>query len=72
MKKEKNACDIIKHTFPEWFNSNMWDVVYVCLDNKEWCERLIDRNQLGALYLTDINHDVRGLRKEDEHFLPRI
>ena len=70
------AVEIIRENFPVFFKDNMWSVVSVCMDNGEWCDRLVEKSTEDLLFLADVTHDVRGLihvsLSSDEHFLPRI
>ena len=38
--------------------------------NQEWGQRVVD--QWEDIAIMDIHHDLNGLEKNDEHFLPRI
>jgi hypothetical protein len=72
----KLAMDVIRDNFPVFFKKNMWHVVSVCMDNEDWCDRLVDKGEDDLLFLADVLHDVKGLThralSSDEHFLPRI
>jgi hypothetical protein len=66
------AISVVRENLPEWFKENLWDIVQVCIDNEDWSERLVEKDQTELLFTNDIVHDVRGLLQDDEHFLPRI
>ena len=79
MKNLANACDIIKENFPVFFKDNMLTILGVCMENDEWCNRLVDKDENDLLFLADVSHDIRGMSHGmleldpfAEHFLPRI
>ncbi len=50
----------------------IWDEFDVAMDlNGEWSKRLLSRDVEGVR-LTDIVHDIRGILKGCEFFLPRL
>ena len=70
------AVEIIRENFPVFFKNNMWSVVSVCMDNGDWCDRLVEKSTEDLLFLADVTHDIMGISdaslSSDEHFLPRI
>ena len=66
------AIAIIRDNLPEWFKENLWDVIQTCIDHEDWCELLVEKDQIDLLFTNDIVHDIKGLLNKDEHFLPRI
>jgi hypothetical protein len=66
------AIAIIRDNLPEWFKENLWYVIQTCIDHEDWCERLVEKDQIDLLFTNDIVHDIKGLLNKDEHFLPRI
>ena len=71
-KVSTEAINIVRDNLPEWFKANLWNVVQVCIDHEDWCERLVEKDQIDLLFTNDIAHDISGLLQKDEHFLPRI
>ena len=50
----------------------IWDEFDVAMDlNGEWSKRLLSRDVEGVR-LTDIVHDIRGILKGCDFFLPRL
>ena len=50
----------------------VWDEFDVAMDlNGEWSKRLLSRDVEGVR-LTDIVHDIRGILKGCDFFLPRL
>jgi hypothetical protein len=50
----------------------IWDEFDVAMDlNSEWSERLLSRD-IEGVRLADIVHDIRGILKGCEFFLPRL
>ena len=79
MNNLANACDIIKDNFPVFFEDNMLTILRVCMENDEWCNRLVDKSEDDLLFLADVSHDIQGMSNGmlgldpfAEHFLPRI
>ena len=75
----KLAMDVIRDNFPVFFKENMWQIVSACIDNEDWCDRLVNRSEDDLLFLADVSHDIRGMSHGmlgldpfPEHFLPRI
>ena len=66
------AIAIIRDNLPEWFKENLLYVIQTCIDHEDWCERLVEKDQIDLLFTNDIVHDIKGLLNKDEHFLPRI
>ena len=49
------------------------DVLSVLFDNDDFCERLVKLDEQNLYdYTFDLKHDIVGLSRNDEHFLPRI
>jgi len=79
MKNLTNACDIIRDSFPVFFEDNMLTILGVCMENDGWCDRLVGKSEEDLLFLADVSHDIRGMSHGmlgldpfAEHFLPRI
>ena len=50
----------------------IWDEFDVAMDlNSEWSKRLLSRD-IEGVSLADIVHDIRGILKGCEFFLPRL
>ena len=76
------ALNIIDDYLPLVCKSNNYrlDIIDVVFANQDWANRLIDFVEMH--YINDtgdvswiaqtIMHDIGGLMKNDEHFLPRI
>jgi len=49
------------------------DILSVLFDNDDFCERLVKLDEQNLYdYTFDLKHDIVGLSRNDEHFLPRI
>ncbi len=49
------------------------DILSVLFDNDDFCERLVKLDEQNLYdYTFDLKHDIAGLSRNDEHFLPRI
>ena len=79
MKNLTNACEVIRENFPVFFKDNMLTILGVCMENDEWCNRLVDKSEDDLLFLADVSHDIQGMSNGmlgldpfAEHFLPRI
>ena len=81
------AMDILTRYIPRFFESDnyKWDILQVVMDNDGWTREMIrfvetheedDKLYKELDYRTMITqtimHDIGGLMKNDEHFLPRI
>tara|TARA_R100000781_G_scaffold31631_2_gene23113 strand:+ start:455 stop:703 length:249 start_codon:yes stop_codon:yes gene_type:complete len=72
------AIDIVKEYIPLFYNSEnyKWNVLSVIDENSEWTNDLIDfvekHKDNRKLIVQTIMHDIGGLMREDEHFVPRI
>ena len=75
---QEKAIDIVKEYIPLFYNSEnyKWNVISVIMKNNEWTNDLIEfvekHKDNQTLIVQTIMHDIGGLMKEDEHFLPRI
>ena len=47
-------------------------VVFTLMDNLDYCKIIIHKEERGHLSWIDLQHDIIGLSKNDEHFLPRL
>ena len=74
MEKEisHQAMDVIRDNAPQFFKQNVWQIIDVCLNHKDWSERIVKQAEEDILFMADITHDILGLLNKDEHFLPRI
>jgi len=70
--------NIVKEYIPRFYNSDnyKWNILQVIMDNEKWTNDLInfvEKNKDNRTIITQtIMHDIGGLMKNDEHFLPRI
>lgn len=75
---QEKAIDIVKEYIPLFYNSEnyKWNVISVIMKNNEWTNDLIEfvekHKDNQTLIVQTIMHDIGGLMREDEHFLPRI
>mgnify|MGYP003112947287 CR=1 FL=1 len=78
LDKTTKATEILQEYIPTFFNSEnyKWNILQVILDNQNWVNRLIDfvdtHEEDSTIITQTIMHDIGGLMKNDEHFLPRI
>ena len=83
--KNTEKLDIITEAFqkymPKFWNSTNYrfDMISAVLDNKEYLNDFVDyiqyMEELGnadTIITQTLMHDVGGLMKKDEHFLPRV
>ena len=47
-------------------------VVFTLMDNLDYCKIIIHKEERGHLSWIDLQHDILGLSKKDEHFVPRL
>ena len=47
-------------------------VIFTLMDNLDYCKAIIKNSNREWLSKGDLCHDLLGLSKKDEHFLPRI
>jgi len=72
------ATIIMEDYIPTFWNSSNYrlNILDVICENPDWTERLIDivmeDVQSPDMITQSIMHDIGGLMKNDEHFLPRI
>ena len=45
----------------------MYDVILFVLDNPSYHQSIIEQG-----YTVDVMHDISGLMRDDEHFVPRV
>ena len=78
LDKATKATRIIQEYIPRFFNSDnyKWNILQVIIDNEKWTNDLInfvEKNKDNrAMIIQTIMHDIGGLMRNDEHFLPRI
>ena len=74
----KKAVNIVKEYIPSFFNSDSykWDILEVIMNNKDWANDLINfvdaHKDSRTMIIQTMMHDIGGLMRNDEHFLPRI
>lgn len=81
------ATEILQEYIPTFYNSEnyKWNILQVILDNENWTKEMIRFVQIHeedtelykeldyrTMIIQTLMHDIGGLMRNDEHFLPRI
>tara|TARA_R100000084_G_scaffold75161_1_gene33878 strand:- start:137 stop:391 length:255 start_codon:yes stop_codon:yes gene_type:complete len=71
------AQQIMKEYIPRFWNSDNygWIILGVMMDNPDWTRAMItfvETHEQRKMITQTLMHDVGGLMRDDEHFVPRI